>query len=83
MCYSGYVLDIENRPIEGAVIADESSSAVSKSYKNGSYTLPVKEGKFYIWLLPTILEKKSSLAVYFFCSLINKYYEFTTYNNTI
>lgn len=58
MCYSGYVLDIENRPIEGAVIADESSSAVSKSYKNGSYTLPVKEGKFYIRLLPTILEKK-------------------------
>lgn len=48
MYYLGYVLDIENRPIEGASIVDESSSSVSISYKNGSYKLPIEEGKLIL-----------------------------------
>lgn len=43
----GYVLDIQSRPIDEAIITDELSSSSSKSYKNGSYNLPVGEGKFY------------------------------------
>lgn len=49
--YLGYVLDIENRPIEGATITDESSSSVSKSYKNGSYNLLSGEGKLINYLI--------------------------------
>jgi len=41
-------MDIENRPIDGAIITDESSSLSSKSYKNGSYNLAVREGKIYV-----------------------------------
>ncbi|VVC30035.1 Peptidase M14, carboxypeptidase A,Carboxypeptidase-like, regulatory domain [Cinara cedri] len=40
----GYVLDIENKPIEKATITDESSFSVSTSYRNGSYSLPIGEG---------------------------------------
>lgn len=40
-------MDIQNRPIDEAIITDELSSSFSKSYKNGSYNLPVGEGKFY------------------------------------
>lgn len=42
--YLGYVLDIENRPIEKANVTDELSSSVTKSFKNGSYKLSVGEG---------------------------------------
>jgi len=42
--YLGYVLDIENRPIENANVADELSSSITKSIKNGSYELSVEEG---------------------------------------
>jgi len=39
-------MDIQNRPIDEAIITDELSSSSSKSCKNGSYNLPVGEGKF-------------------------------------
>jgi len=39
-------MDIENKPIEGAIITDDSSSSVSTSYHNGTYKLPVGEGEF-------------------------------------
>lgn len=42
-------MDIENRPIEGATIVDESSPSFSTSYKNGSYKLPIEEGKYYYY----------------------------------
>lgn len=45
MLFLGYVLDIENRPIEEATIIDELSSSVSRSLRNGSYRLPIAEGK--------------------------------------
>jgi len=41
-------MDIENRPIEGAIITDDSSSSVSTSYHNGSYKLSVREGAFIL-----------------------------------
>lgn len=41
-------MDIENRPIDEAIIIDESSSSSSKSYKNGSYNLAVGEGILYL-----------------------------------
>ncbi|XP_025200120.1 carboxypeptidase D isoform X1 [Melanaphis sacchari] len=40
----GSVMDIENRPIEGATITDDSSSLASTSYRNGTYKLSVGEG---------------------------------------
>lgn len=46
ICFLGYIYDVKNNPIEGAVIVDESSSSTSKSSKNGSYKLSVNKGKF-------------------------------------
>lgn len=46
--YLGYILDIENRPIEGATIVDESSSSIFTSYKNGSYNFPIGEGNLLL-----------------------------------
>jgi len=46
----GYILDIENRPIDEAIITDEISSSVSRSFSNGSYKLPVGEGKLLVIL---------------------------------
>jgi len=43
-------MDIENRPIEGAIITDDSSSSVSTSYHNGTYKLSVGEGWTYYYL---------------------------------
>lgn len=37
-------MDVENRPIEGAIITDELTSSSSRSFHNGSYLLPVREG---------------------------------------
>jgi len=41
-------MDIENRPIEGAIISDDSSSSVSTSSQNGSYKLSVGEGELIV-----------------------------------
>lgn len=41
-------MDVENRPIEGAIITDDSSSSVSTSYHNGTYKLSVGEGEFIV-----------------------------------
>lgn len=43
--YLGDVLDLENRPVKGATITDESSSSFSKSDNSGFYKLAVGEGK--------------------------------------
>jgi len=44
----GSVMDVENRPIEGATITDDSSSSVATSYHNGTYKLSVREGEFIV-----------------------------------
>lgn len=49
--YSGFILDIENRPVEGATITDESSYSVSTSFRNGSYSLPIGDGRLINYLI--------------------------------
>lgn len=46
--YLGNVLDLENRPVKGAIITDESSSSFSNSDTSGFYKLAVGEGKLLI-----------------------------------
>lgn len=56
--YIGYVLDVENRPIEKANVTDELSSSVTNSFKNGSYMLSVGEGKCFIFIKTCVMELK-------------------------
>lgn len=49
-------MDIENRPIEGAIITDDSSSSVSFSYHNGTYKLYVGEGWIYFYLYINLIK---------------------------
>lgn len=42
-------MDLENRPVKGATITDESSSSSSNSDNIGSYKLLVEEGKLFLF----------------------------------